>query len=157
MSSHYSLARSALAQVPAPEEIAQAAALDVPVLVSAVNPGERNTYARLLHALSNRRTRSYIEVQCGGRDPRTRPRPMTIAALKAAFVRAGGGTLYLDDVDALDIIRQAWLCSHITKELLTGRVRVISGSDRSLAARVADGSFEPYLFYRLNVIHLDRS
>lgn len=158
MSSNYFPAtRLVLAQPPTPEEFAQAAYLDVPVLVSAANPSERSTYARLLHALSNRRMQPYVEVQCGGRDPRTRPRPVTIAALRTSFVRADGGTLYLDDIDALDVIRQTWLCSHVTEELLTRRVRVISESDRSLAARVADGSFEPYLLYRLNVIHIDRT
>jgi DNA-binding NtrC family response regulator len=154
MSSESSLA-TRIALAPAPEELATAAALDVPVLVSAGNPGERSTYARLLHARSSRSERPFVEVQCGGRAPGSRPRPMT--ALKTSFVRADGGTLYLDEIDALDIIRQAWLCSHITEELLTRRVRVISGSDGSLAARVADGSFEPHLFYRLNVIHIDRT
>ena len=112
MSSNYFPAtRLVLAQPPTPEEFAQAASLDVPVLVSAANPSERSTYARLLHALSNRRMQPYVEVQCGGRDPRTRPRPVTIAALRTSFVRADRGTLYLDDIDALDVIRQTWLCS----------------------------------------------
>ena len=112
MSSNYFPAtRLVLAQPPTPEEFAQAASLDVPVLVSAANPSERSTYARLLHALSNRRMQPYVEVQCRGRDLRTGPRPVTIAVLRTSFVRADRGTLYLDDIDALDVIRQTWLCS----------------------------------------------
>jgi DNA-binding NtrC family response regulator len=41
--------------------------------------------------------------------------------------------------------------------ILTGQVRLISGSDGSLAHQVVHGRFEPYLFYRLNVIHVDRT
>jgi DNA-binding NtrC family response regulator len=41
--------------------------------------------------------------------------------------------------------------------MIAHRVRLISGSDGSLAERVADGKFEPYLFYRLTVIHVDRN
>ena len=49
-SDHPPATRIALAQAPAPEELARAATLDVPVLVSAASPSERSTYARLLHA-----------------------------------------------------------------------------------------------------------
>ena len=141
-----------------PEELARAADLDVPVLVSGATAAERCTYARLLHVRSDRSEQPFIEVHCDRRsDPLARCHPVGIAALKVAFVRARGGTLFLDNVAALDMICQSWLCSHLTQVMMTGKVRLISGSDGSLADQVALGRFEPYLFYRLNVIHVDRA
>jgi DNA-binding NtrC family response regulator len=130
----------------------------VPVLVSAATAGERSTYARLLHARSRSSEQRFVELQCSQpSDAWIRWRPITQEDLKTSFLRARGGTLYLDNIDALDVICQTWLCSQLTTEMTTHRVRVISGSDGSLASRVADGRFEPYLFYRLNVIHIDRN
>jgi DNA-binding NtrC family response regulator len=156
-SDHPPATRIALAEAPAPAELARAATLDVPVLVSAASPSERSTYARLLHARSGRSEQAFVELQCGRRADSTRSIQVTNSDLKTSFLRARGGTLYLDDVAALDVLCQTWLCSQLSTELITRRVRVISGSDGSLADRVADGSFEPYLFYRLNVIHVDRN
>ena len=141
-----------------PEALARAARLDVPVLVSAANAVERRTYARLLHLRSDRSEQPFVELQCNSRrDGRSRRRPLRIAELKTSFVRAGGGTLYLDDVAALSLICQTWLCSHLCVEMRAHRVRVISGSNGTLANLVTQGDFEPYLFYRLNVIHIDRT
>lgn len=151
-------AHVALADVAAPEALARAAALDVPVLVSAATSNERSTYARLLHACSTRSEHPFVELRCAGRaDTSARSRQVTTGELRTAFRRARGGTLYLDDVHVLDVLCQTWLCSQLTREMIAHRVRLISGSDGSLAERVADGKFEPYLFYRLTVIHVDRN
>jgi len=155
-SNHPPAARVAVADVPAAEELARAAALDVPVLISATNPNERMTYARLLHARSTRSEHPFVELECAAGAP-ARARHVTIGRLKTAFIRAQGGTLYLNDVDALDVICQTWLCSHLTTEMIPRRVRLISGCGDSLAWRVAEGRFEPYLFYRVNIIHVDRN
>jgi DNA-binding NtrC family response regulator len=126
--------------------------------VSAGNAVERRTYARLLHSRSDRSEQPFVELQCNIRgDGQPRRRPLRIADLKASFVRARGGTLYLDDVAALSLICQTWLCSHLCVEMTAHRVRVISGSDGTLANLVTLGDFELYLFYRLNVIHIDRT
>jgi DNA-binding NtrC family response regulator len=140
-----------------PEELARAAALDVPVFVSATSRNERSTYARLLHTRSGRSEQPFVELRCDRRaDTSSRSGEMRDNDLKRSFLRARGGTLYLDDVAALDVPSQTWLYLQLTTEIMTRRVRLISGSDGSLADRVADGSFEPCLFYRLNVIHVDR-
>jgi DNA-binding NtrC family response regulator len=141
-----------------PEDLVRAASLDVTVLVSAADAVERRTYARLLHSRSERSERPFVEIQCNTRrDGRPRRRPLIIADLKTSLVRARSGTLYLDHVASLSVICQAWLRSQLTAEMTSHRVRVISGSDGTLAERVTAGTFDSYLFYRLNVIHIDRT
>jgi hypothetical protein len=88
----------ALAGAPAPEELVLAAALEVPVLVSAATAGERSTYARLLHARSRSSEQRFVELQCSQpSDAWIRWRPITQEDLKTSFLRARGGTLSMAD------------------------------------------------------------
>ena len=77
--------------------------------------------------------------------------------------QALGGTLYLDDVDALPPFMQAKLLSVLQERSLPATdggksdvfdARLISSSDEGLQAAVQAGSLRHDLFYRLNVIEL---
>jgi DNA-binding NtrC family response regulator len=151
------------AQVTAPEEIESAAAWDVPVLISALRPRERNTYARLVHARSSRSEQTFVEIACGGDGQAAIA--LQIHHVREAFVRARGGTLFIEDVSALNAVCQEYLCLRIAESATAAEasddhsreVRVIAGSDGSLCERISSGTFDAYLFYRLNVIHIDRT
>ena len=78
------------------------------------------------------------------------------------FERAGAGTIFLDEVGAMDLNTQSKLLrvlqekrflrvgsrSHSTIPL---RARVVSATNADLASAIADGKFREDLYYRLNV------
>jgi CBS domain-containing protein len=82
------------------------------------------------------------------------------------FERAAGGTLFIDRVGDLSTSAQGRLLSLLTEQShdrsatrtphQDRQVRIITGSDRSLRADLAVGTFSDALFYRLNVIHIDQ-
>jgi CBS domain-containing protein len=79
------------------------------------------------------------------------------------FARAAGGTLFIDRVGHLSAEAQDRLVQLLTRQLphdaptaiANRRVRVVTGSNRSLGADIAVGAFSDELFYRLNVVHID--
>jgi CBS domain-containing protein len=82
------------------------------------------------------------------------------------FTRAAGGTLFIDCVGHLGTNAQARLSARLDEQSrhvngvtpLNGEdcVRVITGNHRSLHENLAVGAFDDTLFYRLNVIHINR-
>jgi two-component system response regulator PilR (NtrC family) len=143
-------------------EVERAASVDVPVLVSAIQFNERITYARLVHACSDRSEHPFIELQCGSKHAAaSTANELTLDVLAASFRDARGGSLFIDDVGELSVTCQSWLCRQLSlqrlRQLETGRgVRLIAGSSGTLLDHVSIGRFDSYLFYRLNVIHIDR-
>ena len=82
---------------------------------------------------------------------------------RGRFELARGGTLFLDDVDAVPMAVQVKLLRALqnrTIERVGGTcqvpidVRVITGSQRPLRAMVAEGTFRADLYYRLDVMSL---
>ena len=79
------------------------------------------------------------------------------------FERSNGGTLFLDEIGELPLEAQGILLRVLesgrftrvggTKELET-HVRLITATNRDLAAMVREGKFREDLFYRLNVVQL---
>ncbi|HUU57380.1 MAG TPA: sigma 54-interacting transcriptional regulator, partial [bacterium] len=78
------------------------------------------------------------------------------------FERAGAGTIFLDEVGAMDLNTQSKLLRVLQEKrfLRLGsrghntiplRARVVSATNADLAAVIADGKFREDLFYRLNV------
>jgi CBS domain-containing protein len=128
------------------------------VMVTASEADERLAWARRIH--DPRRDGPFVV-----------GRPSITGQIRAAdvdewFGRSAGGTLFIDDVGQLGPDAQARLSSllgaqshrisPVTKRAGDGRVRVVAGSHRSLGADLATGAFNETLFYRLNVIHIDR-
>jgi CBS domain-containing protein len=145
-------------------DIDLAARFLVNVMVTGGNEAERAACARAIHDRSDRSVGPFVSLSAH-----------TVAAVRHAiaagdvdtwFERAAGGTLFIDRVGQLGAAAQARLLSHLTAESRRGsgtapggavlRARVIAGTDRSLRAELALGAFCEQLFYRLNVIHIDR-
>ena len=87
-----------------------------------------------------------------------------IAQKKGRFELAEGGTIFLDEVGELTLPIQAKLLRVLQErefERVGGirsikpNVRIIAATNRALDKSVADGSFRPDLYYRLNVISLE--
>jgi len=141
------------------------------VLISGETGVGKEVIARLVHALSNRRDREFVAVNCGAI-----PQDLVENALfgheKGAFTgaydvhhgffeRAERGTLFLDEIDSLPIPAQAKLLRVLQEgefERVGGRhtmhadVRIVAASNRRIDDCVAAGAFRRDLYYRLNVV-----
>ena len=141
------------------------------VLISGETGVGKEVIARLVHALSDRRNRDFVAVNCGAI-----PQDLVENALfgheKGAFTgaydvhhgffeRAERGTLFLDEIDSLPIPAQAKLLRVLQegefervggRQLMRADVRILAASNRRIEDCVAAGTFRGDLYYRLNVV-----
>jgi two-component system nitrogen regulation response regulator NtrX len=126
--------------------------------------------ARAIHAQSLRRDSMFIEVNCAAI-----PEDLIESALfghrpnlskgseakEGKFLKAHGGTLFLDDVGDMSLKTQAKVLRTLEEqsftpvgsdEPVTVDVRVIASTNKDLEEEISRGNFREDLFYRLNVI-----
>ena len=156
---------------PLAPQLALAAAHDVTVLLTGETGTGKTHLARLLHAHSPRRSQRLLVVPCGALAPSLLMSEF-FGHVKGAFTgadqgkigkfeAANGGTLLLDEIDALPLEAQAALLRVIetgefeplgSNEIRHCRARLIAGSNWDLEKAVAEGKFRQDLYYRLNVM-----
>lgn len=149
----------------------QFAAWDAPVLVRGSTGNGKELFARLIHQLSKRRGGPFVPVNCGAL-PDTLVESELFGHARGAFTdakaeRAGlvalaaGGTLLLDEVDALSAKAQVALLRFLQDQEyrpVGGRlptradVRVIAMSNADLGHAVSTGRFRQDLLFRLDVL-----
>jgi DNA-binding NtrC family response regulator len=153
------------------ETVRAAAASSSTVLIQGETGTGKELVARAIHALSGRRHRVLVKVDCAALAPTlveselfghrrgaftgaTQDRP-------GRFEQADGGTVFLDEVAELTVSMQARLLRVLQDgvvERLGGAgptrvdVRVIAATARELPAAVAAGEFREDLYYRLCVV-----
>ncbi len=152
----------------------RAAALNSTVIISGETGTGKETFARLIHALSPRAAHPLIPVDCTAL-PETLFESELFGHLKGAFtgahrdslgyIRAAHlGTLFLDEVGELGLGLQAKLLRVLQERRVTPvgasvslpvDVRVICATNLDLSAMVAAGTFRQDLFYRLAVVPLE--
>ncbi|MHC0053961.1 sigma-54-dependent transcriptional regulator [Actibacterium sp. D379-3] len=98
--------------------------------------------AEIIHLLSAAAMRPFQKLAAAAATPE---------ALSDAFAQAEGGTIFLDELAALPPAAQFALL-----ELLdaSAGLRVIAGTYRDIDAEVAEGRFNPDLFYKLDVMRV---
>ncbi|MGH9141205.1 MAG: sigma 54-interacting transcriptional regulator [Vicinamibacterales bacterium] len=137
-------------------DIECAVRLDANVLISGGDSAARAALARLIHERSAGKQRSLVVV--GGGGP-IRQQPNTDDAAPWPVSEAAGGTLFIEELAALDRDAQQQLMRLLDRgaEFVTDLdrdTRIISATAHDLQSPIAASRFNSELFYRLNVIHI---
>jgi two-component system, NtrC family, response regulator HydG len=154
--------------------VQQVAPTNATVLITGESGTGKELVARAIHELSPRASQPLVSLACAAL-PETlleselfghEAGSFTGAAgqRKGRFETAHGGTLFLDEVSETPPATQVKLLRVLQEgefervggnRTLAVDVRIVTATNRDLAAMVADKAFREDLYYRLNVIHLE--
>ena len=158
---------------PLADAIRQVAPFDATVLITGDSGTGKEVLARVLHALSPRRGKPFVAVNCAAIPAALFESELfgsekgaftdAKAARSGIFETAEGGTLFLDEIGELPSDIQVKLLRALqqqtirrvggTKEIKLD-VRIVAATNRNLAREVEAGRFRLDLYYRLNVFPL---
>jgi DNA-binding NtrC family response regulator len=154
-------------------QIRQAAATEIPVLLSGETGTGKELAAKAIHELSSRSQGPCIPVHIGslpadlvaselfGHEPGAFTGAQ--AARKGCFEEADGGTVFLDEIATIDEKMQVSLLRLLEtsqfspiggNECRSVDARVIAASNANLKEEVRLGHFREDLYYRLDVLHI---
>jgi PAS domain S-box-containing protein len=150
--------------------LTKVAPTDSSVLVSGETGTGKELVARAIHKRSRRSQRAFVSVNCAALAPSLisselfgHEKGAFTGAMQrrlGRFELANGGTIFLDEIGELPLDTQVALLRVLQErefERVGGTqpvkidVRVIAATNRDLEAAVANGTFRPDLYYRLNV------
>jgi PAS domain S-box-containing protein len=147
---------------------------DSTVLIQGASGTGKELFAKAIHNLSRRKTKPFIQVNCGAL-----PDPLLESELfgyvKGAFTDAKkdkpgrfalahGGTIFLDEVGDMSPSLQVKLLRVLQEKeyeplgATSPRktdVRIIAATNKDLSTLVSGGKFRDDLFYRLNVVKIE--
>jgi len=151
--------------------VRQAAPTKATVLILGESGTGKELIAQALHELSPRKDRPFVRVNCGALTETLLESELfghergaftgAVARREGRFERADGGTLFLDEIGDVSQSVQVKLLRVIQSrefervggsETLKVDVRLLTATNKDLAAEVAAGRFREDLFYRLDVI-----
>jgi two-component system, NtrC family, response regulator AtoC len=153
--------------------IGRVATTDEPVLIVGESGTGKELVANAIHRSSRRADKPFVKVNSAALSPTLLESELfghergaftgAVTQRIGRFEQADTGTLFLDEIGDMDVDLQAKLL----RVLQTGQfervggdraiqtdVRIISATNRDLAARIAENSFREDLFYRLNVVNI---
>lgn len=154
-------------------QIRQAAATDIPVLLSGETGTGKELAAKAIHELSARADSPYVPVHIGSLPSDLVASELfghesgaftgAMARRKGCFEEADGGTVFLDEIATIDEKMQVTLLRLLETsqfnrigghEALSVDARVIAASNADLPEEIRRGRFREDLFYRLDVLQI---
>jgi transcriptional regulator with PAS, ATPase and Fis domain len=155
------------------EMVKKVAPTQTTVLITGESGSGKELIARAVHALSDRRDKLFLPVNCGAL-PETLLESLLFGHMKGSFTgafanqeglfeKARGGTIFLDEIGEIPQHLQVKLLRALeAKEILPiGHttpqridVRVLAATNRDLKKEVEQGRFRDDLYYRLNVMEI---
>jgi two-component system response regulator AtoC len=162
------------AMAAARERLEKIAATTVPVLLQGESGTGKDIFARLVHALGNRASHSFVKVTCPA-IPHTLIESELFGYEKGAFTGAYAtkrgrvelahmGTLFLDEVGGLDMSIQAKLLQVLQdgsfmrvggQETRSVKTRLVCAANEDLRQQTEDGNFRLDFFYRINAVTIE--
>ena len=153
--------------------IRQAAATNIPVLLSGETGTGKELAAQAIHELSARSQAACVPVHIGALPPDLVASELfgheqgaftgATASRKGCFEVADGGTVFLDEIATIDERMQVSLLRLLEKnefsrigsqDTIAVDVRVIAASNADLIDEIRRGRFREDLYYRLDVLHI---
>lgn len=133
---------------------AEIARTDIPLLILGESGTGKNAYARLIHRLSQKGDSRFWKINCSSVDPGDLLAQVH-EAMGRLSTREPSGSIYLDNIQELDLACQRVLLSHLPDGESSGSQealspRLISSTTRSLESEVESGRFRRELYFRLN-------
>jgi two-component system response regulator HydG len=144
------------------------AASDVSVLLYGETGTGKELFAQVLHAESSRKSEVMMTINCAALPSENieldlfgRGNTSGQIEAKGRLLAADGGTVFLDEVDALPLSIQAKVLRFIeagecqlqgSHKLHSANVRILAATSANLQERVTAGTFRADLFYRLQVV-----
>jgi two-component system, NtrC family, response regulator AtoC len=168
------LAGEAPAMQPVYDIVRQVAPTRSAVLITGETGSGKEVLARAIHELSPRAGKLFVPLNCTA-IPADLLESELFGHVRGAFTgaqtervgkcrAADEGTLFLDEIGDMDYRLQAKLLRFLEEGVIEPvgsnlriavDVRVISSTNRDLAAAIREGKFRQDLFYRLNVFHIE--
>jgi DNA-binding NtrC family response regulator len=145
-------------------QLKEVAETDLPVLVLGAPGTGRRLAARTVHMLSERRGKPFITVECGRLHELQADRFLfggdVDSSHQGVFVKAQGGTVFLEEVDALPRGLQERLLKVLVEDQTrrngssqsgAAEVRLVAATHQDLPRLVRAGAFCAELYYRLGI------
>jgi DNA-binding NtrC family response regulator len=153
--------------------IRQAAATDIPVLLSGETGTGKELAALAIHELSARSQAPCLPVHIGALPPDLVASELfghehgaftgATALRRGCFETAAGGTVFLDEIATIDekmqisllrLLETSEFCRIGSRANIPTDVRIIAASNANLAEEIRRGHFREDLYYRLEVLHI---
>jgi transcriptional regulator with PAS, ATPase and Fis domain len=153
--------------------IIEAAAVDIPVLITGETGTGKDLVAASIHKRSQRRDKPYVPVNTGAMAKELIASEIfghekgaftgASDARPGIFEQAHGGTVFLDEIATMDEKTQVSLLRVLEEKIfhrvggsktITADVRIIAATNEDLERNVAEKRFRSDLFYRLNVFNI---
>jgi DNA-binding NtrC family response regulator len=153
--------------------IRQAAATQIPVLISGETGTGKELAAQAIHELGPRAQASCVPVHIGSLPPDLVASELfghergaftgATVQRKGCFELADGGTVFLDEIATIDekmqisllrLLETREFCRIGSQNSISVDVRVIAASNADLAEEIRRGHFREDLYYRLDVFHI---
>lgn len=146
----------------------QVAATDMTVLITGESGSGKESFSKIIHALSKRKHGQFIAVNCGAIPEGTIDSELfghekgsftgAIEARKGYFEVTDGGTIFLDEIAEMPLGTQARLLRILengefyrvgSSKVQKTNTRVVAATNLNLQDAIAKGKFREDLFYRL--------
>ncbi|MDO5632905.1 MAG: sigma-54 dependent transcriptional regulator [Paracoccus sp. (in: a-proteobacteria)] len=138
------------------EDILDLGQADGHVLIDGETGTGKTLVAHALHAVGPRASRKFVPISCAAYAPDTLAERLfgPVEDGLPAVEEARGGTLCLEDIEALTEPLQARLLAFIADQGAPAETRIIAISNARGEGRRAEDSLRPDLFYRLSALQI---
>ncbi|MGY6744111.1 MAG: sigma-54 interaction domain-containing protein [Cecembia sp.] len=149
----------------------QASPTDMTVLITGESGSGKESFSKIIHALSTRKHGKFIAINCGAIPEGTIDSELfghekgsftgAHEARKGYFEVTDGGSIFLDEIGEMPLGTQARLLRVLengefikvgSSKVLKTNVRVIAATNVNLIKAVEKGKFREDLYYRLNTV-----